>query len=36
LLNPTGRWKLQELIQKVRENDFNTFDLSRAGSSADA
>ncbi|MFD4508108.1 flavin-containing monooxygenase [Streptomyces sp. NPDC058457] len=36
LLNPTGRWKLQELIQEVRENDFNTFDLSKAGISADA
>ncbi|MCX4815184.1 NAD(P)/FAD-dependent oxidoreductase [Streptomyces sp. NBC_01239] len=36
LLNPTGRWKLQELIREVRENDFNTFDLSKAGASRDA
>ncbi|MFJ9563884.1 flavin-containing monooxygenase [Streptomyces fuscichromogenes] len=36
LLNPTGRWKLQELIGEVKENDFNTFDLSRAGTAADS
>ncbi|MFD3589527.1 flavin-containing monooxygenase [Streptomyces sp. NPDC058683] len=36
LLNPTGRWKLQELIQEVRENEFNTFDLAKAGLAADA
>ncbi|MFJ9710335.1 flavin-containing monooxygenase [Streptomyces sp. NPDC101234] len=36
LLNPTGRWKLQELIGEVKENDFNTFDLSRTGTAADA
>ncbi|MEW2397164.1 NAD(P)/FAD-dependent oxidoreductase [Streptomyces sp. NPDC046862] len=36
LLNPTGRWKLQELIREVEENDFNTFELSKAGVPADA
>ncbi|MEV7394677.1 NAD(P)/FAD-dependent oxidoreductase [Streptomyces sp. NPDC091215] len=36
LLNPTGRWKLQELIGEVKENDFNTFDLSKTGTAADA
>ncbi|MEV6483328.1 NAD(P)/FAD-dependent oxidoreductase [Streptomyces sp. NPDC051576] len=36
LLNPTGRWKLQELIAEVKANDFNTFDLSRTEPAADA
>ncbi|MGW6007922.1 flavin-containing monooxygenase [Streptomyces sp. NPDC055210] len=36
LLNPTGRWKLQELIREVEGNDFNTFDLSRSDRSAGA
>ncbi|MEU1518747.1 NAD(P)/FAD-dependent oxidoreductase [Streptomyces sp. NPDC005811] len=31
LLNPTGRWKLQELIREVEENGYATFDFSKAG-----
>ncbi|MFI6338918.1 flavin-containing monooxygenase [Streptomyces sp. NPDC050535] len=30
LLNPTGRWKLQELIREVGTNDYNTFRFSDA------
>ncbi|MET7481393.1 NAD(P)/FAD-dependent oxidoreductase [Streptomyces sp. NPDC005648] len=36
LLNPTGRWKLQELIREVEANGFDTFELSKAGVPADA
>ncbi|MEU6200794.1 NAD(P)/FAD-dependent oxidoreductase, partial [Streptomyces sp. NPDC047061] len=36
LLNPTGRWKLQELITEVKNNDFNTFDLTKTGTTANA
>ncbi|MGW1718850.1 flavin-containing monooxygenase [Streptomyces sp. NPDC002156] len=32
LLNPTGRWKLQELIADVVEKDYTTFTFSRTGS----
>lgn len=30
LLNPTGRWKLQELIREVGENGYGTFSFSKA------
>ncbi|MFF0011482.1 flavin-containing monooxygenase [Streptomyces sp. NPDC005374] len=30
LLNPTGRWKLQELIKEVGANGYNTFSFSKA------
>ncbi|WP_019071316.1 flavin-containing monooxygenase [Streptomyces hokutonensis] len=32
LLNPTGRWALQEAINTVKQNDFPTFVLSKAES----
>lgn len=30
LLNPTGRWALQEAINAVKENEFPTFVLTKA------
>ncbi|MFD3307227.1 flavin-containing monooxygenase [Streptomyces sp. NPDC058694] len=36
LLNPTGRWKLQELISESVENDFPAFAFSKAEQAAKA
>uniref|UniRef100_A0AAU3H5E7 NAD(P)/FAD-dependent oxidoreductase n=1 Tax=Streptomyces sp. NBC_01401 TaxID=2903854 RepID=A0AAU3H5E7_9ACTN len=33
LLNPTGRWKLQEMIEEVRTNDYEAFDFSETDGS---
>ncbi|MET7682479.1 NAD(P)/FAD-dependent oxidoreductase [Streptomyces sp. NPDC005423] len=32
LLNPTGRWKLQELINELHQNDYATFDFAKSRS----